>query len=259
MNKMRALHSDPSKTDKENTFFENFLSINNDTQIKKWERGESPDYIIFTADKKIGLEITTLVLDPSNSHHSLASIRSAQNKCLKKAKILAEQSVLCPIKVEVQFRSNYAAINVDDAANELAEFIKQNLSEIDDTRTWHFYESGLIYSKWISIRLGVINGHKWLNEHRFERNHLNWMTINPVSEIQARINEKQSKISRYLQICDECWLLIGVDEWTAPEAVAITEEIQNHVFLGDFKRLFFLCNIGCNMTEFKIHPIHKDV
>ena len=42
------------------------------------------------------------------------------------------------------------------------------------------------------------------------------------------------------------------DEWTAPEAVAITEELESHVFSGDFQRLFFLRNIECSVVELRI-------
>jgi len=81
---------------------------------------------------------------------------------------------------------------------------------------------------------------------------MNWMTIDPIDEIQARIDEKQSRYLKYIQSCDECWLLIGVDEWTAPEAVATTQELGNHVFTGDFQRLFFLRNIEGSVIELKI-------
>ena len=52
--------------------------------------------------------------------------------------------------------------------------------------------------------------------------------------------------------CDKCWLLIGVNEWAAPEAVAITEELKSHVFSGDFQRLFFLRNIEGVVVELRI-------
>lgn len=219
--------------------------------IEKYEKGESPDYILYTGTKKIGLELTTLVLNKSDKKIPLASIRDAQNKCLKKATQTAKQNGLETVEVQAQFRSDHAPIDINKAAEELVEFVEKEIPKIDATKSHHCYESGLKYFKWIIIRLGTINGHKWLPHHRFKRIHLNWVRINPINEIQSRVDEKQSKIPEYLKKCDECWLLIGVDEWTAPEAVDITKGLENHIFSGDFKRLFFLRNIERKLVELK--------
>ncbi len=257
---MRTLYSNPNKSEKEQSFFDLFLSERRDIHIEKWEKGESPDYILHIMQERIGLELTALVLNTSNKGASnkgasLAGIRAAQNKCLEKATQLAKQNGLEPVEVKVKFCSDHDPIDSDIAARELVEFVKKEIPEIDNSKSWHYYKSGLKYSEWISIHLGTVNGRSWLPGHRFERIHINWMTINPICEIQSRIDEKQSKISYYLRRCDECWLLIGVDEWTAPEAVAITEELESHVFLGDFQRLFFLRDIEGSVVELRISPI----
>jgi len=250
---VRTLYQNPSKSEKEQSFLETFLAARGDLHIKKYDKGESPDYILYVSQERIGLEVTALVLDTFDRRTSLAGIRTAQNKCLKKAIELARQNGLPIVNVKVRFRSDRDRIDIDKAAKELVEFIEKKIPEIDDTKSWHYYESGLIYSEWISIHLGTVNGHKWLPDYRLERTHMNWMRINPIDEIQARIDEKQLNIPNYMKKCDKCWLLIGVNEWTAPEAVAITEELDNHVFQGDFQRLFFLRNIEGNVIELRIN------
>ena len=156
------------------------------------------------------------------------------------------------VGVKVQFRSDHDPIDIDKAAEELVQFVKKEIPKIDATKSHHCYESGLKYFKWIIIRLGTINGHKWLPHYRFERIHMNWMERDPIDRIQSLIAKKQPKYHDYIQSCDECWLLIGVNEWTAPEAVEITSETKNHVFSGTFQRLFFLRNIEGNVVELKI-------
>jgi hypothetical protein len=244
---MRVLYSNPTKSEKEQSFFDTFLSVKKDLPIEKWEKGESPDYILYISREKIGLELTTLVLNTPNKGIPLASIRAAQNNCLKKATELAKQNGLEPAEVQVKFRSDDDPIDVDIAAKELVEFLKKEIPKIDDSKSWHYYESGLKYSQWIIIHLGTVNGHKWLPHHRCIRIHMNWMLKD-----QSRIDVKQTKVSKYLQRCDKCWLLIGVDEGTAPEAVYITKETENHVFFGDFERLFFLLNFEGRVAELKI-------
>ena len=148
---MRILYSNPSKSEKEQSFFETFLSNIKDLPIERWERGEAPDYILYMSPKRIGLEVTALVLDRPDTETSLAAIRAAQNKCLKMATQLAEQDGLEPLEVKVKFRSDHTPIDMEIAARELFEFVKQKTLEIDDSKFWHYYESGLKYSKLITI------------------------------------------------------------------------------------------------------------
>ena len=245
---MRILHSNPNKLAKEQSFFKTFKSARKDLHIQNPRRGNppEPDYSFSVSQKKIGLEITSLVKE------SLAPIRTDQDECLKKAVQIAKQIGLETIAVQVQFRSGRDRIDIDEAVKELVDFVKEKIPEIYDTKSWHYPEPGLKYYEWISIRLGTYNGHKWLKHHRFEWTNVNWMERDPIDRIQSRIDEKQLKYPGYIQSCDECWLLIGVNEWTAPEAVAITNETKNHVFSGAFQRLFFLKNIEGSLAELKI-------
>jgi len=245
---VRTLYSNPNKWEKEQSFFETFRSARTDLLIQNPRRGKppEPDYLFSISQKKIGLEVTSPVKE------LLAPLRTDQDKCLKKAGQSAKQIGLETVEVKVQFRSDHDSIDIDKASEELVQFVKKEIPKIDDTKSWHYCESGLKYIKWISIHLGTVNGRKWLPNHRFERIHMNWMRINPIDEIQSLIDKKQSRYHDYIQTCDECWLLIGVNEGTAPEAVAITEKLRSHVFSGDFLRLFFLRNIEGCVVELKI-------
>ena len=255
---MRVHYSNPNKSQKEQSFFDTFLSELEGISFDSWEKGESPDYILHANKTIIGVEVTTLVLNPPNVKEPLAAIRAAQTKCLLNAAKLAKEERLEPAEVKVHFRSDYDVIDIEYASRELFEYVKRRLDEIDDSKCWHEYETGLKYSKWISIHLGTTNGHRWLDYHRFDRMYMNWMDIDPIEAIQERINAKHNKIHTYLKKCNECWLLIGVDECTAPEAVAITERTIKHAFDGTFQRLFFLLNVKSQLFELEIKPLnHK--
>lgn len=222
--------------------------------LDSWDKSESPDYILYANNAKIGLEVTTLVLNHPNAEKPLAAIRAAQTECLLKAANLAKLEGLEPVEVQVNFRSDHTMIDIEYASKELLEYVKRRLGEIDDSKSWHEYETGLKYSKWICIHIGTTNGQRCLDYHRFDRMHVNWMDVDPIEEVQKRINAKQQKIHTYLKKCNECWLLIGVDEWTAPEAVAITDKTNKYVFKSTFKRLFFLQNIKSQLFELENEP-----
>jgi hypothetical protein len=253
--KMRIHYSNPNKWQKEQSFFDTFLSRIEGITVDSWDKGESPDYIIHTNKKMFGVEVTTLVLNSPNADTPLAAIRAAQTKCLLNAKKLAEEEGLEPVEVKVNFRSDYEPIDIEYASCELFEYIKRRVSEIDDSKCWHEYETDLKYSKWISIHLGTTNGKRWLNYQRFDRIHMISMDVDPIDAIQACINSKQQKIHTYLEKCNDCWLLIGADECTAPEAVALTEKTIKHVFEGSFQRIFFLLNVKSELFELSIKSV----
>jgi hypothetical protein len=130
---VRALYSNPNKSEKEQSFLETFLSAKGSgLNIEKYDKGESPDYILYISKEKIGLEVTALV------RNELAAISTAQIKCLQKATELARQKHLPIVAVKVEFRSNHDLIDIDEAARELVEFVQKKISEIDDTKSWHY-------------------------------------------------------------------------------------------------------------------------
>ena len=185
---MRTLNSNPNKSEKEQSFFKTFLSVKrSDLNIERHEKGESPDYILYISQEKIGLEVTALVRE------ELASIRTAQNKCLQRATEMARQKGLRIVSVKVEFRSSHDRIDIDKAAMELVEFVEKKIPEINDKKSWHYCESNLKYIKWVIIHLGIVNGRQWLPDYRFEQIPINWMRINPIGDIQARIDEKHLK------------------------------------------------------------------
>ena len=205
---VHTLYSNPSRQEQEESFFKTFCSVHKELNIKNPEdcrrQPPNPDYIFPFSQKKIGIELTTLVLnkpglvlDKSGKTTSLAAIRSAQNECLRRAAQIAKEDKLPHIAVDVQFCLVRKPIDIDEATKELVDFLKKKIPEIDDTESWHYPETGLKYCKWIKIQLGTLNGQKWLCNHRFTQIRVNWMTIDPIDEVQARIDEKQSKFLKY--------------------------------------------------------------
>ena len=78
------------------------------------------------------------------------------------------------------------------------------------------------------------------------------MSIDPIPLLQETIHKKQGKLQDYLSRCDECWLLVGVNEFTAPEAIYFSEIGTANVYQCGFTRLFFLRNIEGSLTELKV-------
>jgi hypothetical protein len=249
---LRIIYENPSRNEKEQNFFESFKSLSPTIPEGTWERSERPDYILHTATLRYGLEITTLMVKPTEGQISLAAIRHAQTECLEMARKLAEDRGIPPLEVEVGFRNNRRTINSKTIAQALVTFVESKLNHLGDTGHYYTTDSGMIDVDWVSIQLGTVRGQKWLDYHRWRRNHLNLVNVDPIPLLREAIDKKQEKLQAYLSKCDECWLLVGVDEWTAPEAIYFSEIGTANVYQCGFARLFFLRNIESSLTELKV-------
>lgn len=246
---MGVLFLNPSNKQKEQSFFETFQSQASEIPAGSWHKSESPDYILKTRDRVYGVEVTTLIRDNPSNSTSLAAIRTSQERSFRRARELLQSAPISPVDVKVKFRDDNRPIDVEETAVELFEFITGKIEIIDDSKTWHFHESGLKNIQWVSMHLDTTRGKRWLEHHRVGRIHINWISVDPIDLLQRRIDAKQHKLLDYLRKCDKCWLVIGVDEWTAPEAIDMTENGVKHLYRSDFSRLFFVRNIDSKVHE----------
>lgn len=249
---MKITYEDPSKSEKEESFFESFKSLVQGIPERTWKRSEGPDYILDTPTRRYGLEITTLMAKATEGQITLAAIRRTQIECLNMAAKLAVNHGIPPLEVEVGFRNNRRPINSIQNAQALVTYVENKLNRLNDTGCYYSSNSGLPDIERVRIQLGTVYGQRWLDEHRWRRNHLNLVNIDPIALLQEAIDRKQEKLQDYLVKCDECWLLVGVDEWTAPEAIYFSQRGTNHVYRCGFSRVFFLRNIQGLLVELKV-------
>jgi hypothetical protein len=243
---MRTLYEKPSKEKREQSYLTTFLSLEKNTPAGNWKRYEAPDYLLECSDRTVGIEITSLI------NSELAAIRNAQFKAFKQAHAIAVGRNLPIMEVRAKFRDEHTQVDVNEAANELVEIITQKLPILDDTKQ-HVLNgfSGKYYST-IMVNLGTRNGRNWLDAHRWHHAHMNWVQQNPIQELQTSIDKKNTKLADYLTKCSECWLLVGVDEWTAAEAVYFSEQVLENEFECEFSRVYFLRNIEGALSRLKV-------
>ena len=247
----KALYLDPNRGEKEQSFIDSFTELENNIPFGVWKKDESPDFILCSGNENIGIEVTTLVRKNPGNKASPAAIRRSQENVLNKAKNTAIKAKIFPIEVKVKFKNDFRIIDVNDAAQELYDFVLSKLPEVEKTGHHNDVRTGLEYSDWVQIHYGKINGNQWLYGHRWIRIHMNWMKVDPIAEIEDVIIKKDELHKNYLKKCDSCWLLIGVDEWVAPEAFAISQNTLDHLFETNFERVYFLRNIEGKLWRLK--------
>jgi len=156
------------------------------------------------------------------------------------------------MEVRAKFRDERMVIDPEDAAAELVSIISEKLPTLDDAQLHVLHGfSGKYYST-IMVNLGTRHGSQWLDYQRWHHAHINWVRQDPLEQLQEAIDAKNAKLPGYLEKCTECWLLIGVDEWTAAEAVHLSEEGLECEFECDFARVYFLRNIEGRQWRLKV-------
>jgi hypothetical protein len=240
---MRTLYEKPSNLQREDSLFQTFLRLEPDQPGGTWTKTEAPDYVLAAGDVTIGLELTSLV------DSELAAVRGAQHRVLERAQQIATSSGITPLDVKVKFSSDRAQVPPEEAAIELFTIVKGCLPNLDDTQIHHLSGFHSKYFSMLTVRLGSNGGKQWLDHHRWHHLHMNWVRRDPIQQIQQAIDDKSKKLEAYLTKCNECWLLIGVDEWTAPEAVALTDQGLEYQFSSRFARTYFLRNIEGSLVR----------
>lgn len=220
------------------------------------QKQESPDFIIRALDKTVGIEVTRAINPNLANPTPLTEIRGAQIKCLKMARQIFVNERDAPVQVKVKFRDDQTRIDIKEAARELCDFVLEQVDNIDDTKPWHYYQSGLKHISWISIHLDTTHGKKWLYEHTVEPIIMNWVNANPHEIIQKAIDSKKAKLAGYQKQCDECWLILGVNEITAPEAIMVQEN-DDSTYFSDFARTYFARAVEGRVWPLKVVPSKK--
>ena len=251
---MRILYESPSRQEKEQSFFDSFLTLATDVPPGAWERGERPDYVLTAGSRRFGLEITTLIGDASGRGARLAAIRRSQDKVLRMAADSVTAAGIPPLEVKVMFRDNNSLVDEGAGTAELLVFVRDALSQIDETRTWTFNTPAMRHISRVHIHLGESHGRSWLDHHRWSRLHINWVRIDPIAGLQNAVDKKAKLHASHLARCDECWLLVGVHEWTAPEAVTVTGSALPREYRCPFARLYFLKNVEGRLYRLRIAP-----
>jgi hypothetical protein len=72
--------------------------------------------------------------------------------------------------------------------------------------------------------------------------------------IRERIQDKESKIGKYLDKCSKVWLLIVEDGFTPSSYFVISDEAKREIYKSRFDRIFLFRNFNCEVIELNAEP-----
>lgn len=201
---------------------------------------ETPDFLIKSREQKIGIELTDFVIpDIRREEKQWESILRKAN-----AHYISLRSDTIPVVVRLKPTQAMLMKNIDvDALSEsIAKYIDDNLPRVDDIPVSRrlrgiFNNTDLAIDMTVKrIRNPKRSSYVWSLEW------FKWGSAKPESiqqHIQDQISNKNDKYNRYIQKCDEVWLIIFNEGNAFSTCINVPVEIKDMPFSSQFTKVLF--------------------
>jgi len=235
---MKTLYTQPNTKQREASFFQGFLESRPEFLAYNFVHLDNPDFQGVYQGKRIGVEVTSLIDDDR------IKIRQVKEQALHELAGFAKEQGYPPTWVRVHWKDTTSWCNKAELVKELTVkilplFKKPRKSD----RTVRFdIDTASNYVDEVMLT-PTLDRYSWQTLPR------NWVRQVTDSTVQSILEKKHAKLIEYLHFCDECWLLIGVDDWNSDQAYQLSPEARAAVYKTGFRRLFFLRNGESKVDE----------
>lgn len=138
--------------------------------------------------------------------------------------------------IDYAYNPGFSEIPPKNALNkELKNILAKN---VDNLRSGKFVQEYIqIEDDYFKVSI-IPFKYPWTNKYECLVNNAGMVAINPVKELQKRIDEKNRKIDKYRTNCKKCFLLIYVPDSKCGNYYSFSEHIFNHKFSSNFDNIF---------------------
>jgi hypothetical protein len=240
----------PDKKALERYFIETLKRNLSDFPSGKIVDCESPDFLLQTSDRVIGVEVTRLYGMDNESSVAPQLVENEHENVVMTAQSIAESNGLPPLMVDVYFDHKELITKSDRKliSEQLLAIVSHNIPELNKRTS--IENNGQPFPaqvKAISIRRP-----RPLKSHLWQTAGGGIVNENFADQLQREIDKKNLKISEYRKRCDDCWLLVVAD-WTGPSAFfGISDEMRNIKYKALFNRVYFLEGGSEQITQLNI-------
>ncbi len=220
-----------------------FISLCPDVPTGKPCFEDIPDLRIHTKTKIVGIEHTQVI---NNKNNNLKATEVMEKRVLKKAQVIFEETNTEPLYVYASFNpgTHINKFETNDIAIALADLVKKNIPQKGQhiqiycwtTQNEHLKKIPSVYITWYEKST---KGFWAVPMGGFIPEITSKIIIN-------RIIEKESKISSYLEFCDEIWLLIVIDGHTPSSSWSIPLPVIENIYSMDFDHVYLFENFENN-------------
>jgi hypothetical protein len=228
VSKLRSLYEFDRRNnqDMEGRYFKSFQYFEPDIQsglvIGQAERRPGPDFRVRVGDNVIGVEVTRLLTPLGNP-----AIEATQQKILDEVCARAERLNLPPAFVSLFFNLRRPLRTGDHRIARIADAVVQivaNNMPADGDQTKLEQQPG----QPSEVDLILANRYRcerarWSAGPEFRAIERNTFAI-----VQEAITKKTERLRSYLDVCDECWLLLVADSFVASGNLEFDEAVQAH-------------------------------
>ena len=224
-----------------------FWAENNIVDIQE---SESPDFLLIKNDEtKYALEVTQFIAENKNKQYSQALIRYGNNLCNYAAEHYGIKVSILIDKYDPRKFSPKWSDHLDYAYNPGFSKIPPKAAfnkELKNILTKNFdnLKSGKLVQECIKIEDDYFKISidpficPWTNKYDCIVNNIGMAAIDPIQELQKRIDEKNIKIDKYKTNSTKCFLLIYVPDTRCGNYYFFSEKLFKHKFNSKFDNIF---------------------
>jgi hypothetical protein len=216
---------------------------------------ESPDFLIHSPDRIIGVEITR-IFSPANPTSPPAQSQDTERDLVaERAQAIASDQSLAPVMVDIYFdsRQTVRKRDRDSIAKQLVDFVAANMPAHGDNRS--IENRGPTKSHFSpQIEAVHIGRFKPLTSHLWQTGDAGIVNEDFAPYLQQLIDKKNSKIANYHQKCDTCWLVVVAD-WRGPSGFfEISDKMAGLSYATAFDRVYFVEGYSVRVVELNTSP-----
>lgn len=236
--------------------------------IGKIEKSECPDFIVTTEKKKIGIELTELKYERRDKEFNMRAHEDFLSDIMLRAQGMYEKRQDLTLVVDVHFSDNIAPDIIMSPESDDADLLRVGLSE-SIARIVYDNQPEATGKKYIVDRMskyGDMNLPKVIESIHIKNvtgrmeDALWYASISTrvkplsVASIAQRIDDKNNKMLKYDNTCDEQWLLIIQNSFLMSsqyDPVAVKRALK-HRYSSRFKRVFVFERSEGVVTELSV-------
>jgi hypothetical protein len=170
------------------------------------KKSESPDFIIYNDNQRIGIELTELI-EKQNQKNSLVSRYALEDKIARLAKAIFDNASLKRVMVNIAFQDRLIvpAKRVKPLAHELVSILIKKTEDPSIANSINLEILEDLPNEISSIYFDIA---KFLDESIFNAMRSKWVGDFDINELNRPLEKKEKYIKSYKQNTDKIYLLI---------------------------------------------------
>ena len=235
------------------TVFESFLKLHDNLSDVEPEYGESSDVICRIDDKVIGVD---LCLIPNSE--ALEALESIKRKIVDETKKICIKKEVDNLHAVISFSSlvgppnphyRVSSLKREDRrriSENLADEIVKHSSNLKDSERCDFrpYDIPEIFKVYIQR-----NSVRSTKDYIWNIPNAGFVQRSAVKNIQSALDKKNGLYKKYMECCDECWLLLWADRSKKSQRFEFDEETRINMYKAKFDKVYYFELFACEIIE----------